>query len=386
MRIAIATEVHPPKIDGISRRLEHTICELVAQGHEVMVVAPAPSEPVCAGERLVPIPGIRFTQYPGVQLGLPHPRLFGALASFQPDVVHAVGPVATGLWALLAARFLAIPAVASYHTDLPAYAARYGYASFEERAWRALRAIHDLADLTLCPSRYTRAQLVARGFSNVGLWRGGVDPELFHPRKRSLAMRSRLAGGRVDRPLLLSVGRLAAEKSLHTLAPVLDELPGVQLAFVGDGPERHRLENTYRGLPVVFAGVLEGEELAQAFASADAFVMPSTTETMGFAVLEAMASGLPVVAADAGGVRDLVRHDETGLLYDPAESKGALEPIRRVIGSRALAADLARSARRFAERASWEWETRTLVGGYQWAIEHAERRSLRVALRTFLAA
>jgi glycosyltransferase involved in cell wall biosynthesis len=386
MRIALATEVHAPKIDGISNRIAHTVRELRAQGHEVLTIAPAPAEPVCESQQLVQVPGIRFPLYPEMQLGLPSLRIAAALLRFSPHVLHAIAPVSVGASALLAARALAIPTVASFHTDLPAYAARYGYPRLERPAWRALRAIHGLAELNLCPSRATREALLARGFAPPGLWRGGVDPERFHPRKRSLAMRERLAGGRVDRPLLLYVGRLAAEKSLHTLAPVLGELPGVRLALVGAGPERPRLERCFAALPVTFVGSLTGDELAEAYASADVFVTPSVTETLGFTVLEAMASGLPVVAADAGGSRELVEHEATGLLYDPRESKGALEPVRRLLGSRTLAADLARQARSRAEEASWGAETRRLVRGYERAIECAAQRSWRASLRVFWTA
>jgi glycosyltransferase involved in cell wall biosynthesis len=386
MRIAIATEVHAPKIDGISNRLIHTIRELAALGHEVLTIAPAPAAPVCAAERLFCVPGVRLPLYPGVVLGAPDPRILRELTRFRPHVLHAVGPVAVGLYGLLAARALAIPTVASYHTALPEYARRYGYPELEAPAWRLLRAAHALAELNLVPSRSARDELAAHGFRISGLWRGGVDPEYFHPRKRSLATRERLAGGRVDRPLLLYVGRLAAEKSRHSLGPVLAELPGVQLAFVGDGPERPRLERAYKGLPVTFAGFLSGEELAAAYASADLFVMPSTTETLGFVVLEAMASGLPIVGAEAGGIRDLAVHEETGFFYDAAESKGALEPIRRLLGSRALAETLARNARAAAERCSWRRETQALVASYEFAIQRAEKRSLRVKLRSFLEA
>ena len=408
MRIAIATEVHAPKIDGISNRLTHTIRELTALGHEVLTIAPAPAEPVCSGERLLCVPGARFPLYPEVVLGTPDPRIVAELARFRPHVLHAVGPVAVGVYALLAARALAVPSVASYHTSLAEYAVRYGYAELEPAAWRLLRMAHGLAQLNLVPSRATRDELVARGFAIAGLWRGGVDPERFHPKKRSLAMRERLArdarsearrtsgsreqsgvelaGAAMGRPLLLCVSRLAAEKNLHALAPVLAELPGVRLAFVGDGPERARLERTYRGLPVAFTGALSGEELAAAYASADVFVMPSLTETLGFVALEAMASGLPVVAADAGGLRDVVAHEETGLLYDPRESKGALEPIRRLLGSRTLAESLARAGRAAAERCSWRAETRGLIGSYELAIELAERRSWRTKLRSFVVA
>jgi glycosyltransferase involved in cell wall biosynthesis len=386
MRIALATEVHAPKIDGISNRVAHTVRELTALGHEVLTIAPAPAEPVCEREQLLCVPGARFPLYPDLVVGAPDPRILAELARFRPHVLHGVGPVAVGVYALLAARLLAVPTVASYHTSLPEYAVRYGYPELESAAWRLLRAAHALAELNLVPSRATRDQLKARGFRVTGLWRGGVDPERFHPRKRSLAMRERLAAGRLGRPLLLSVGRLAPEKNLHTLAPVLRELSGVSLAFVGDGPERARLERTYRGLPVTFVGALCGDELAAAFASADVFVMPSNTETLGFVALEAMASGLPVVGADAGGIRDLVVHEETGFLYNPAESKGALDPIRRILGSATLSESLARAARAAAERSSWRAETQGLVASYEWAIQRAERRSLRVKLRNFFDA
>jgi glycosyltransferase involved in cell wall biosynthesis len=384
MRIAIATEVHAPKIDGISNRLSHTVRELAAQGHEVLTIAPAPAEPVCEGELLLRVPGARFPLYPDVVVGAPDPRIATELARFKPHVLHAVGPVAVGLYAIAAARALAIPVVASYHTALPEYAKRYGYPELETAAWKLLGVIHRFADLNLVPSKATRDELAARGFEIAGLWRGGVDPEHFHPRKRSLAMRQRLAGGQHGRPLLLCVGRLAAEKNLHSLAPVLSEMPRVTLAFVGDGPERARLQRTYRDLPVTFAGALTGEDLAAAFASADAFVTPSTTETLGFVALEAMASGIPVVAPNAGGLREVVEHEETGLLYDPAESKGALEPLRRVLGSRTLAQQLAQRGRAFAERCSWARETRGLIASYEHAIERAERRSWRVKVRNWL--
>jgi glycosyltransferase involved in cell wall biosynthesis len=423
MRIAIATEVHAPKIDGISNRLSHTVRELAAQGHEVLTIAPAPAEPVCASEQLLCVPGARFPLYPDVVVGAPDPRIASELARFKPHVLHAVGPVAVGLYAIAAARALAIPVVASYHTALPEYAKRYGYPELETAARKLLGVIHRFADLNLVPSKTTRDELAARGFEIAGLWRGGVDPEHFHPRKRSLAMRQRLmsptqdartshsadsaesdaavrlrsatqtsprcalrlpVGGQPGRPLLLCVGRLAAEKNLHSLAPVLSEMPRVTLAFVGDGPERARLQRTYRDLPVTFAGALTGEELAAAFASADAFVTPSTTETLGFVALEAMASGIPVVAPNAGGLREVVEHEETGLLYDPSESKGALEPLRRVLGSRTLAQHLAQRGRAFAERCSWTRETRGLVASYEHAIERAQRRSWRVKLRSWL--
>jgi glycosyltransferase involved in cell wall biosynthesis len=156
----------------------------------------------------------------------------------------------------------------------------------------------------------------------------------------------------------------------------MDELPEARLALVGDGPDRKRLERVFAKLPVHFAGFLAGEELATAYASADVFVMPSSTETLGFVALEAMASGVPVVAADAGGLRDVVQHGENGLLYDPRQRKGALAPINELLASRGLRLELARMGRKAAENASWEAETLRLLAAYELAIERAQRSLL----------
>ena len=227
-------------------------------------------------------------------------------------------------------------------------------------------------------------ELRKHGIADVGLWRGGVDTDRFHPEKRSFGLRDRLSGGRPDQPLLLYVGRLAREKGVESLAWVMDELPEARLALVGDGPDRMRLERVFAKLPVHFAGFLAGDELAGAFASADVFVMPSSTETLGFVALEAMASGVPVVAADAGGLRDVVQHGENGLLYDPSQRKAALAPIRELLASRGLRLQLARMGRKTAENASWEGETLRLVAAYERALERAGR-SLRGRLWSYVA-
>jgi glycosyltransferase involved in cell wall biosynthesis len=266
--------------------------------------------------------------------------------------------------------------VASFHTDLPRYVAGYGLGLVEGAIWPLLRRVHNAAHVNLCPSAFTRRELRAHGVHRVGIWRGGVDTEHFHPRRRSLAMRARLTEGRPDAPLLLYAGRLAPEKNLELLAWVLDAHPGARLALVGDGPARPKLERVFRDTPTHFAGFLHGEELATAFASADVFVMPSRTETLGFVVLEAMASGTPVVAAEAGGIPDLVRHEENGLLFRPdgPHARGAAaDAVGELLRSRGLRAQLARLARKTAENCTWPLETRRLLASYEEATLRASR-------------
>ncbi len=380
MRIAFTTEVSPPKIDGITNRLRHTIPCLLDAGHEVLVFAPWGPTPTLGGARVVPIPGPSYPGYPELRAALPHPRIAWELARFRPDVLHAVGPVCLGVFGMLAARALLVPTVASYHTDLPRYLPLHGLGFAERAAWPLIRAVHNRALLNLCPSRATQAELEGHGIHNVEIWRGGVDTELFHPRRRNLAMRARLTGGRPDRPILLYAGRLSPEKNLELLLPVLMGLPGAHLALVGDGPARPELERLFAPHPVTFTGFLAGEALASAFASADVFVMPSPTETLGFVVLEAMASGCPVVAARAGGIPDLVSHGVNGLLFDPSAPDEARSAVREVLSDRARARFLAEQGRKSAESATWARETRDLVWAYRRAIRRA-RRTLLGGLR-----
>jgi glycosyltransferase involved in cell wall biosynthesis len=383
MRIAIFSEVFPPKIDGITNRLRHTLACLEADGHEVLVFAPTGSTGRIGKTRVVRIDGPPFPLYPGLRVALPDPRILWELGRFRPDVVHAVGPVCLGVWGVAAARLLQLPLVASYHTDLPRYLPGHGLGWLGSSIWTLIRAVHGQAHVNLAPSSFTCRELEAHGIPAVGCWRGGVDTTRFHPEKRSLATRLELMNGCPVGPLLLSVGRLSPEKNLGVFVQLLAELPDAHLALVGDGPGRAELER--RLAPRVaegrvhFAGFLHGEALARAYASADAFVMPSTTETLGFVVLEAMSSGLPVVAARAGGIPDLVRHEETGLLYHPDHPEHAVWELRNLLAHEGQRRFYGRLGRKEAERSSWPVETRRLVDAYRKAIVLA--RQSRGALR-----
>lgn len=372
MKIAFLSEVFLPKIDGITNRLRHTLACLHAEGHETLLLAPDTAVPSHGATRVVRVPSVPFRPYPGVRVSLPDPRIAVELASFAPDVVHAVGPACLGVAGIAAARALGLPIVASYHTDFPRYAAGYGLGPLRRALWPLIRAVHGAAHVNLAPSRFTQEELEEHGVRRVGLWRGGVDAERYHPRKRSLPVRLRLSGGRPDGPLLLYAGRLAPEKNLALLGELLEALPDVRLALVGDGPARPELERLFAphvaAGRVHFAGFLRGEDLARAFASADLFVMPSRTETLGFVVLEAMASGLPVVAAHAGGIPDLVRHEEDGLLFDPDRPGELVEQVAGLLAHEGRRRFLARAARKAAEQATWGAETRRLVDAYRRAI------------------
>lgn len=359
LRIALITETFLPKIDGIVTRLCHTIRHLRALGHSVLLVAPEGVREY-AGVPVHGVPGFPFPVYPELKLALPRPSIGDALEDFRPDLVHAINPAVLGLSAFFYTEQRGVPLVVSYHTHLPKYLRYYGLASLEGVIWWCIREGYNRADLTLATSQAMQGELEQRGIRRVRLWRRGVDTGLFHPSRASVAMRARLTEGHPNDKLLLYVGRLSAEKEVERCRDVLAAVPGLRLALVGDGPHRQKLEQCFSGTSTHFAGFLQGEELASAFASADAFLLPSRTETLGLVLLEAMAAGCPVVAPRAGGIADIVQDGVTGHLYDPGHDCGAAEAVCRLLSDADHRAQMARQARADAELWGWDAATREL--------------------------
>lgn len=369
MRIAFFTETFLPHTDGIVTRLIQTLKELRLAGHEALVVAPrAQGMPEkYEGAPVLPAPSIRFPVYPDMPLGLPmvDVKRRAELHAFKPDVVHAVNPVVLGMRALWYARYMGVPFVASYHTNVPAYARRYHLGALEGIAWNHLRLIHNRAQLNLCTSRPVQVMLESHGFKRVSLWQPGVDSQRFHPDRRATEWRTRLTNGNSDTVILLYVGRLAREKGLNLLAPALARLPGCHLAFVGGGPDREQIKRTFAGAQATFLGPLYDEDLAAAYASADIFILPSSTETLGLAAIEAMAAGLPVVGARRGGIPFIVAEEETGVLFDPDKPDDLLRQLAPLVESREARERMGHAGHLRAAEWSWAATTADLVDHYR---------------------
>ncbi len=365
MRIAFFTETFLPKVDGIVTRLTRTVEHLVSGGDEVLVFCPEGAPSHFAGARVIGVPAMPLPLYPELKLALPRPAVSDALDSFGPDLVHVVNPAVLGLGGIWLARSRDLPLVASYHTHLPKYLEHYGMGMLEPLLWELLKAAHNQAQLNLCTSTAMVEELSERGIQHTALWQRGVDTDLFHPGRARPELRRRLLGDHADSDsLLLYVGRLSAEKQIERLRPLLDHLPGARLALVGDGPHRQQLERAFAGTPTTFVGYLGGADLAGAYASADAFLFPSSTETLGLVLLEAMAAGCPVVAARSGGIPDIVTDGVNGCLFDPADPNGLLEASRRLLADRDGRDQLRRHARAEAERWGWASATQQLRGYY----------------------
>jgi glycosyltransferase involved in cell wall biosynthesis len=343
LKIAVVTETFPPEVNGVAMTIGVMTNELSVRGHYLEVIRPEqpadryPRTRTQHAEVLVnglPIPG-----YSAMRIGLPATRLLKQRWSVKrPDVVQLVTEGPLGLSAMFAARNLGIPVVSEYHTNFNAYARHYGKSWLKQPIASYLKYLHNATAVTLAPTEEMAESLRCCGYKRVEVVSRGVDTLRFSPDQRSTLLR-RTWGASPDDPIVLHVGRLAAEKNLDLLFGAFDAIeaivPRARLILVGDGPERARLARTYPRH--FFAGVQRGQSLAAHYASADVFLYPSMTETFGNVTLEAMASGLAVVAFNYAAARDHIRHDVNGLLShfgDHGEFKK-------------LAADLASDPHRF---------------------------------------
>jgi glycosyltransferase involved in cell wall biosynthesis len=375
MRIALFTETFLPKLDGIVSILCLALRRLQERGHQALVFGPPDMPLEYAGARCIGTGGPRFPFYPEVRMNLPTPRIGRALREFKPDVVHVVNPVFLGPTGIAYARRLGLPLVASYHTDLPAYVKYYGYGWCARAVWWYFRTLHNQANLNLVPSTYILAQVRAHGFRRVRWWHRGIDTARFRPALRDPAMRARLGTRDAGDFLALYVGRIAKEKGVERLRDPIAGLPGVRLALVGGGPELDEMRAFYAGTNAVFAGFLDGDELVSAFASADALVFPSTTETFGLVALEAMACGLPVIATMTGGLVDILQDGVNALVYDPNDPRSLAERVRLLQHDPALRARLGAAALAHARGRSWQATMDQLIGYYELALRvHARSR------------
>jgi glycosyltransferase involved in cell wall biosynthesis len=371
LRIAIFTETFLPATDGVVTRLRYTLEELASLGDDMLVIAPRYPDggpDSHAGARIYRVPGVPFPPYPRIKLSPAHPGVGGALRGFAPDLIHVVNPFILGPGGIYYARRLKVPLVASYHTNVATYARYYNLGLLVNATRWWTRLLHNRAAINLCTSETTMDYLLEEGIKRVRLWPQGVDARRFHPARASEEWRERLSAGHPSDRLLLYVGRLAPEKGIGRLKVVLREVPETRLAIVGHGPARSDLEREFAGTPTVFTGLLQGEDLASAYASADAFLFPSTTETLGIAMLEALASGLPVVAARGAASHEVVSEGENGLLYEADTASSLVATIRELFSDDEAREALARGARATAEERDWGSSTRVLRGYYEQAL------------------
>jgi len=320
LRLAIVTETYPPEINGVALSLSRFVEGLRERNHDIQLIRPRqdhaerPAQDTGFGEVLTG--GMPIPRYPNLKMGLPAKRaLVKQWTLHRPDLVHIVTEGPLGWSALQAALKLKIPVCSDFRTNFHAYSLHYGIGWLKKPIVAYLRKFHNRTLLTMVPTEHMRADLAAIGFRNLRVVARGVDTQLFNPERRSESLR-RAWGVTPDAPVVIHVGRLAAEKNLTALIAgfiaIRHSQPQARLLLVGDGPEKNALRNR---LPdAIFAGTRRGEDLAAHYASGDIFLFPSLTETFGNVTVEAMASGLPLVAYDYAAAAQHVRHGANGLL------------------------------------------------------------------------
>ena len=367
VRLALFCDSYLPQINGVSLLLARLVAAVRARGGSVRVLTttdPAATE----SADVLRWPSMAFWAYPEHRLALPTQMgVRRELRAWRPTIVHAASPFGMGLAARAAARSLGVPFVTSYHTNWSAYSTFYRLGALRDASWSYLRWFHNSGVRTYCPTRAVERELVAHGFRGTSLWSRGVDGNLFNPSFRSTALRARL-GIAPGSTLAVYVGRLGAEKGLDVALRAMEVLnraaPNrVRFALAGEGP----YGATARRLAppgTLFLGRLTGSELSAFYASADLFVFPSTTDTFGNVLLEAMASGLPVVAADAGPTRELLAAG-TGVTFPAGDSDALARLITELADSPERRAMLAHRALAFARRCTWESVFDELIADYR---------------------
>jgi phosphatidylinositol alpha 1,6-mannosyltransferase len=375
VRVAIVAESFLPHVNGVSNSVVRILEHLRRTGHEALIVAPdaPPGQPsadrIYDGVRVHRAPSRMFPKITSLPLGVPLPRMLRVLRGFEPDVVHLASPALLGYGGVQAARRLGVPTVAVFQTDVAGFAAAYGIGRLSRAAWAWTRHLHSLADRTLAPSTSAMEDLAAHGIPRVYRWARGVDLTNFVPSARDEALRRRWSPD--GKPIVGFVGRLAPEKHVERLA-VLTRNDAIQLVIVGDGIDRAKLQSM---MPTaIFTGALYGDDLVASYASMDIFVHPGEHETFCQTVQEALASGLPVIAPDFGGPRDLVTPCRTGLLLPVDEFEARLPTaVAHLVDERPR---YTVAARRSVLHRSWPAICDELLGHYEAVLSPSARARL----------
>ena len=348
MRFAIVTETYPPEVNGVALTVQGLEQGLRALGHDLSLIRPRqPGDPQPGDDGAMLVAGAGLPRYPGLRFGFPAGgRLMAQWRRQRPDAVYVATEGPLGWSAVRTAKRLGIPVATGFHTRFDDYVGRYGAAFLSPLVFAWLRRFHNRADATLVPTRELADFLRGRGFERVELLRRAVDTQLFDPARRDPALRAAW-GLQPDQLVAIHVGRIAPEKNLELAVRAFRAIqairPNARFLLVGDGPARSALQAANPDF--IFAGVQRNESLARHFASGDLFLFPSLSETFGNVTLEAMASGVPVLAYDYGAAREHLRSHEYGMAVPCGDEVAFVAAAERLARDSGLRSRLGREAR-----------------------------------------
>ena len=369
MRIAYFSDTFLPQINGVSNTLSYL--KKYLDQHNIEYQFHVPEYENAEGNddlRMIHIKAIPLPIYNDCKLSLPWlPRLSSAMEAFRPDLIHLATEFGIGITGRYYARTNKIPIVSSYHTNIDHYVRYYPSLSpLKNTVEDYFKWFHRRSRRIFVPTEETMGHLQSKGYQNLSIWSRGIDTDLFSPTKRTQEFRCQ--HGLQDKTIVLYVGRVAAEKDIDLLPETMRILQArrsdVALVVTGDGPSMPMLRAAAPA-GTVFTGFLRGEQLAEAYASSDLFFTPSSTETFGNVALEAMASGLPVIAANAGGFRNVIHHGVDGLLSAPRDANGFALALESLLLQPELAWAMGQNAMRAAAKHSWNSIFSQLMADYE---------------------
>jgi glycosyltransferase involved in cell wall biosynthesis len=357
VRLAYVTETYPPEINGVALTVDRFVRGLRARGHAVDLVRPRqPHESECENGSEWRSPGIAIPMYRDLRIGLPLiSRLIKRWNVSRPQLVHVATEGPLGWAAIRAARTVGVPVTSDFRTNFDQYSEHYGFGWLRGVVGGYLKHFHNATDRTFVPTSSVSKALTQQGFERTEVVGRGVDAEHFSPLHASEKLRATW-GAEESTPVLLYVGRLASEKNVplafRAFEAVRARLPGARFVVVGDGPLRKKLARSYPD--AIFAGPQRGATLAEYYASADIFLFPSLTETFGNVTLEALASGLLVVAFRAGAAAVHIDDCTSGLLVEPGDEQGFVANACALAHQFRWLGMMRSGARRAGLAANWE--------------------------------
>lgn len=360
MRIAVVTETWPPEVNGVAVTLAKLVQSLSHRNHDVQLIRPRQAK-IDEGVRdsnleEVLMRGMPIPRYPELKLGLPSKKtLVKAWTLRRPDVVHIATEGPLGWSALQAAKVLKLPVTSDFRTNFQSYSKHYGVGWLRKPIVAYLRKFHNATACTMVPTRELQRTLSDNGFLNLKVVSRGVDTQLFNFNKRDTKLRESW-GATEQTKVLISVGRMAPEKNLEQVLKVFDSLKylgnQIKLVMVGDGPLKEQFKQRYP--EIIFPGMLSQSNLANYYASSDLFVFPSQTETFGNVTLEALASGIPVLAFDCAAARDWVQTDVNGWLVPESQPENFVAKAIEIFKSGTLLDDVTNSTRQQIVHLDWD--------------------------------
>lgn len=356
MKVAVFTDTYLPQINGVTNTLNNLINYFETSGIEYKIFTPK-YEIEQQDQNIESFHSIKFIFYPENRLAIPSKsRIHSILSEFQPDIIHIMTEFNLGLAGLNYGRSHGIPTITNYTTNFSQYTDYYKINFLKQPLWNYLKWFHTQSDLTLCPSETVRKVLHVHGIPNTAIFSRGIDFNGFHPSNRTYELRRKM--GIEDKIAFLYVGRVSFEKDLDILCKSYQTIcqtykERVTMVITGEGPYLEKCKQMFPK-DTIFTGYKKGKELKELYASCDIFTFPSSTETFGNVVLEAMASGIPIIGADAGGVGEIIKHRVTGLKFAERNAEQLTKYMAELIENYDLREYLKTNGREYSMNRSWD--------------------------------